>query len=173
MQKLITLMGLEYRLRKDNLLRYFLQCGLATIVVLFILLILDTLTQTVLIAALGASTFIAFALPRSVHSDPRHMIGGYFIGIVAGGLLGTLEQALHFNSAGATHQEMVVFGALATGVAMFLMVITKTEHPPAAALALGLVLNAWDWPTLAFIMGGITFLSIIKQIVMPLLMDLL
>jgi CBS-domain-containing membrane protein len=68
---------------------------------------------------------------------------------------------------------MVVFGALATGVAMFLMVITKTEHPPAAAVALGLVLNAWDWPTLAFIMGGIAFLSIIKQIVMPLLMDLL
>ena len=173
MQKLIALMGLEYRLRTENLLRYFLQCGLATIVVLFILLVLDTLTQTVLIAALGASTFIAFAVPRSVHSDPRHMIGGYLIGIVAGGLLGLIEQAIHFHSAAATHQEMVVFGALATGVAMFLMVITKTEHPPAAALALGLVLNHWDWPTLAFIMVGITFLSVIKQIVMPFLMDLL
>ncbi len=173
MQKLIALLGLEYRLRTENLVRYLLQCGLATVVVLFILLILDTLTQTVLIAALGASTFIAFALPRSVHADPRHMIGGYLIGIVAGGLMGLAEQAMHFGSAAATHQEMVVFGALATGLAMFLMVVTKTEHPPAAALALGLVLNAWDWPTLAFIMGGIVFLTIIKQIVMPLLMDLL
>jgi len=173
MQKLISLLGLEYRFRTENLLRYFLQCGLATIVVLIILLVLDTFTQTVLIAALGASTFIAFALPRSVHSDPRHMIGGYLIGIVSGGLLGRLEQALHFHTVAATHQEMVVFGAVATGVAMFLMVITKTEHPPAAALALGLVLNTWDWPTLVFVMCGITFLSIIKQIVMPLLMDLL
>jgi len=101
------------------------------------------------------------------------MIGGYFIGIVSGGLLGLTEQALHFGSVAATHQEMVVFGALATGIAMFLMVITKTEHPPAAALALGLVLNTWDWPTLVFVMGGITFLTMIKQIVMPLLMDLL
>ena len=173
MQKMIALLGLEYRLRTENLLRYLLQCGLATVVVLFILLVLDTFTQTVLIAALGASTFIAFAVPRSVHSDPRHMIGGYFIGMVAGGLLGLLEQALHFGSVAATHQEMVVFGALATGVAMFLMVITRTEHPPAAALALGLVINAWDWPTLAFIMGGIVFLSVVKQIVMPYLMDLL
>jgi CBS-domain-containing membrane protein len=61
-------LGLGDRLRRDNLNRYLLQCTLASVVVLILLLILDTVTQTVLIAALGASTFIAFAVPRSLQS---------------------------------------------------------------------------------------------------------
>jgi len=41
------------------------------------------------------------------------------------------------------------------------------------ALALGLVLNEWDWQTLAFIIGGVIVLTVVKQLVMPILMDLL
>jgi CBS-domain-containing membrane protein len=172
-EKLIARLGLTDRLRAGNPGRYIMQCGLATGVVLTLLLILDAFTQTVLIAALGASTFIAFAVPRSLHSDPRHMIGGYLVGIFAGGLLGLLNDAVLFTDPANDHALMVVLGALATGLAMFLMVITKTEHPPAAALALGLVLNPWDWQTLMFIVGGIVVLTFVKQLVMPLLMDLL
>jgi CBS-domain-containing membrane protein len=173
LRKLIIRLGLESRLRAENLSRYVMQCALATAAVLTLLLILDAFTQTVLIAALGASTFIAFAVPRSLHSDPRHMIGGYIVGICAGGLMGMLNDAVAFTSPAADHALVIALGALATGLAMFLMVITKTEHPPAAALALGLVLNEWDWQTLAFIVGGIVVLTIVKQLVMPLLMDLL
>lgn len=173
MQSLIIRLGLENRFQPQNLHRYLMQCGLATVIVLILLLILDVLTQTVLIAALGASTFIAFAVPRSPHSDPRHMIGGYLVGVLAGGLMGLLQGAMHFTSPTINHELMVACGALATGLAMFLMVMTKTEHPPAAALALGLVLNDWDWPTLLVIIGGIVVLAIVKQVVMPLLMDLL
>jgi CBS-domain-containing membrane protein len=86
MRNIIKRLDLEDRLRRENLNRYFLQCGLAGGVVLILLLILDAVTQTVLIAALGASTFIAFAVPRSLHSDPRHLIGGYLVGIVVGSL---------------------------------------------------------------------------------------
>jgi CBS-domain-containing membrane protein len=56
---------------------------------------------------------------------------------------------------------------------MFAMVVTKTEHPPAAALALGLVLNEWDLLTIGVVMAGIAGLSIFKRMVLPLLMDLL
>ena len=56
---------------------------------------------------------------------------------------------------------------------MFLMVVTKTEHPPAAALALGLVLNEWTLLTLAVVIVGVIALSICKQLVLPILMDLL
>jgi len=150
-----------------------LQCGLAAVVVLTLLLVLDAVTQTVLIAALGSSTFIAFAVPRSLHSDPRHLIGGYLVGIFAGGLMGILNAAMHFPSPETAHAVMIIFGALATGLAMFIMVITKTEHPPAAALALGLVLNEWDLLTLAVVVAGVVALSIIKRLVLPLLMDLL
>ncbi len=68
--------------------------------------------------------------------------------------------------------SLIVFGALATGIAMFLMVVTKTEHPPASALALGLVMNEWSILTLAVIVFGVSVLCLCKRIVSPHLMDL-
>ena len=56
---------------------------------------------------------------------------------------------------------------------MFTMVVTRTEHPPAAALALGLVLNEWSLLTLIVVLSGIIGLSIIKQLIMPALLDLI
>ena len=173
MHKLIKRLGLDDRLRRENIHRYFLQCTLAFVFVLFSLLVLDAFTQTVLIAALGSSTFIAFAVPRSLHSDPRHMIGGYLVGIVAGCLMGTLNDAMNITDLATEHSVMIIFGALATGIAMFIMVVTKTEHPPAAALALGLVLNEWDLLTIVVVIFGVIALSIFKRLVLPILMDLL
>ncbi len=172
MSNLITRLGLESRLRRENIRRYALQCSLAAAVVLILLMVLDAMTQTVLIAALGASVFIAFAVPRSLHSSPRCLIGGYLAGILAGSLMATLNIALEFSDVVTAHASMVVFGALATGLAMFLMVVTKTEHPPAAALALGLVLNEWSLLTLVVVIVGVIALSICKQLILPILMDL-
>jgi len=173
MRNLNGYVDIDKHIRRQNLKRYLLQCSLAGVVVLILLFILDAVTQTVLIAALGSSTFIAFAVPRSRHSDPRHMIGGYLVGIFAGSLMGTLNLALEISDPSVAHASMIVFGALATALAMFVMVVTKTEHPPAAALALGLVLNEWNFITLLVIVAGITSLSILKRLVLPVLMDLL
>ena len=150
-----------------------MQCSLAGAVVLVLLLALDTVTQTVLIAALGASAFIAFAVPLSLHSSPRHMIGGYVVGILAGCLMSTLFSSIDVSSAFVTNAAMIVFGALAMSTAMFFMVVTRTEHPPAAALALGLVLNEWSGTTIVAVLAGVIALSIFKRMVLPVLMDLL
>jgi CBS-domain-containing membrane protein len=133
--------------------------------------VLDAVTQTVLIASLGASAFIAFAVPRSLHSDPRHLIGGYLVGLVSGVAMSSLD-ALIATSGAWDHAVMIIFGALAISLAMFSMVVTRSEHPPAAALALGLVLNEWDLATLLVILSGVILLSVIKQIVLPMLLDL-
>lgn len=101
------------------------------------------------------------------------MIGGYLVGIVSGSLLGTMSNYFQLSDPIIGHAVIVLFGALATGLAMLIMVITKTEHPPAAALALGLVLNEWDLLTLLVVAGGIVALSIVKRLVLPILMDLL
>ena len=68
---------------------------------------------------------------------------------------------------------LIIFGALAMSTAMFVMVVTRTEHPPASALALGLVLNEWSLLTLAVVLAGIIGLSLFKRMVLPMLMDLL
>lgn len=164
-------MDYDRHFRLDNFKRYGLQCGLAGVVVLALLLILDAVTQTVLIASLGATAFIAFAVPRSLHSGPRHLIGGYFIGVVAGAMMAYLYSLA--ESWGAwDHAIMIMFGALAISFAMFVMVVTRSEHPPAAALALGLVLNEWDMMTLVVVLTGVVCLSLVKSMVSPMLMDL-
>lgn len=157
--------------RLNNFKRYGTQCGMAGVVVLLLLLILDAVTQTVLIASLGASAFIAFAVPRSLHSDPRHLIGGYLVGMLAGTLMASLHSLLA-SGAGWDQALMILFGALAISLAMFGMVVSRCEHPPAASLALGLVLNEWSFMTLAVILVGIIGLSVMKRLVLPLLMDL-
>ena len=163
----------DQHLRHRDIRRYLAQCSLAGLVVLILLLVLDAVTQTVLIAALGASAFIAFAVPRSLHSGPRSMIGGYVVGIGAGVLLSVIEHALRGGDPSYAHMLMVLFGACSISLAMFVMVVTRTEHPPAAALALGLVLNEWDLLTLVVVLSGVITLSILKRLVLPYLMDLL
>ena len=162
----------DERIHGGNIKRYLVQCGLATAVVLVLLLVMDTVTQTVLIAALGASTFIAFAVPRSLQSSPRHLIGGYLVGTLVGSLISVLQTMVDWASVMDPHAGLIIFGALSIGLAMFLMVITSTEHPPAAALALGIVINEWDLLTLIVVMAGAVVLSIVKQLILPLLMDL-
>ena len=173
MSSLITRLDLADRLTATNVRRYAIQCALATFVVLILLVALDAVTQTVLIAAFGATTFIAFAVPRSMVSSPRCLIGGYLVGMFAGTLMSTLNTSLGIDDPFIAEVGLVVLGALATGIAMFLMVVTKTEHPPAAALALGLVMNEWTALTLLVLIAGVSALCVFKRIVLPHLMDLL
>ena len=158
---------------RSHWLRYVGQSLMAAVSVLVVLLILDLVKQTVLIASLGSSVFIAFAIPCSQYSRPRYLIGGYLIGIVVGCISFLLASWLAETAMLDMHQAQIVFGALATGLAMFLMVVTDTEHPPAAALALGFVLNEWDALTVLAVLSGIVALTSIKEVLKPRLMDLL
>jgi CBS-domain-containing membrane protein len=58
------------------------------------------------------------------------------------------------------------------GTAIFVMCITDTEHPPAAGIALGMVLNPWNLLTLAVIAGSILIMTAVKVIFGRLLYDL-
>ena len=53
MRNLNGYLDIDKHIRRQNLKRYLLQCSLAGVVVLILLFILDAVTQTVLIAALG------------------------------------------------------------------------------------------------------------------------
>lgn len=151
---------------------YLSQCILATLVILVVLLVLDTVTQTVLISALGASTFICFTMPHVKSSGPRYLIGGYIIGTITGGFISLAAGTIDINTI-TIETSQIIFGAIATGLAIFCMVITDTEHPPAAALALGYVLNEWNPLTIVVILTGIFLISIIKEALKKHLINLL
>lgn len=149
------------------------QSTLATLTILLILLFLDVLSHTAIIATLGSSAFLVFARPQAYSSRPRPLLGGYAIGIVVG--VAFYYLSLLPTMAGfpiATHTTYIVFSAMAVGVAIFLMLVTCTEHPPAAGMALGLVMNVWDVRTLAFIFSAVLFMAAVRRLLQRFMIDL-
>ncbi|ODS30507.1 MAG: HPP family protein [Candidatus Scalindua rubra] len=159
---------------RKNKLRYMFQCFLATLSVFIILLLLDNVSNAITIASLGSSTFIVFTMPDAHLSKPRFLIGGYMVSIAMGMLCHQLPLLLlldqYFIVSELSH---VIFGSLSVGLAIFVMVITDTEHPPAAGLALALILDEWSYMTIAITMVGIISLSALKALLKPFLRNLL
>ena len=154
--------------------RYIFQCFLAIIVMLIVLTFLDVLTHTAIIASLGATFFIVFTMPHSYLTKTRHVVGGYAVGILVGCLCHLLSSYTVTNLLFVTPRlSYIVFGALAVGAAILTMVITDTEHAPAAGIALGLVLNRFDYLTIIFIFCTVICLSIIRKLLKPFLIDLI
>jgi CBS-domain-containing membrane protein len=160
---------------KTDKLRYLLQCLMAAAVVFAILLALDTIRDAAVIAALGASSFIAFTMPHMNVSHPRFLIGGYVVGIITGCGSHHLLRASSSVQAVSEHATLLLmlFGALAVGLAIFTMVITNTEHPPAASLALGLAINGCTLEEVLLILIGIVTLALAKHFLKPLLRNLI
>jgi len=160
---------------KHHILRYVLQCLLATAAMMTLLAAMSAMAPTVLIAALGASAFIAFTMPQAHVSETRYLVGGYTVGIAVGICLSLVNRWAWLDSAGLDdHLTQIVLGGLSVGVAIFLMVITDTEHPPAAGVALGLVVNdRWDSWTILVLLCAVGLLCVVKRLLKPLLKDLL
>jgi len=77
---------------KKNFYFYIIQSILATFSLVIIFYLLNIFTHTAVIASLGATTFIVFAMPNYTTAQPRKVIGGHLIGIIIGIL------CLHFSS---------------------------------------------------------------------------
>lgn len=128
-----------------NKLKYVLQCGLATLAIFATLLSLNILPNDVVIASIGATSFMVFAIPHRDISRERFVIGGYLIGMFFGSICFYLSTFfLTSDNFFLMQYNDEVFGALAVGLTMFFMVILNFEHPPAAAAALGLVIDQWS-----------------------------
>jgi CBS-domain-containing membrane protein len=134
------------------------------------LVFLRLVTYTGIVAALGATTFMIFTMPHRVSCRPRYVIGGYAMGTVAGALC---NLAFVYPDAWLPSPGLFFLGAISVGTASLLMVSTNTEHPPAAGVALGLVLQPWDYMTLFYVLGCVCFLSLVRFLFKRFLIDLL
>jgi CBS-domain-containing membrane protein len=123
----------EIREVKTHWKNYVFQSLLATVSLFCVLIFLEQ-GEEVIVASLGATAFVVFALPNSLTAQPRNVIGGHIVGLVCGflgyWLLSHLPDSDFFIAEAGLH-------AFAVGLAIFIMVITNTEHPPAAGTALG------------------------------------
>lgn len=158
---------------RKNIRPYVLQSVLATFTILIILIFLDVLTHTAIIATLGSSAFLVFTRPRAYASRSRILIGGYLIGMAIGVLYYYMALIpAHFSIALSETTVLIVFSAMAVGSAIFMMVVTDTEHAPAAGMALGLVLNQWDYKTLLFILMAVFVMAVLSKVLRPYMVDL-
>ncbi len=113
---------------------YILQSLIATCIIFTMSLFIDVLLQTTIIASVSASVFILYTMPKKRVSRGRYLFGGYAIGSI----IGMLCHQLWYIDVFIVHHVLI---AVAVGLTIFLMVITNTEHPPAAALAFGLTVE--------------------------------
>jgi CBS-domain-containing membrane protein len=144
---------------------FILQSLLATAAMAIILYFVKYLTQAAVVAALGASTFLAFAVPHGTTARPKKMLAGYFIGIVSGVGVSFLVGALPSSTLpGSGDFIPLTAGAVAVGLSIFLMTATASEHPPAAGVALSFAASGWTWETIGFILLFAIILSVVKKL---------
>jgi CBS-domain-containing membrane protein len=160
MAKPISKMAQELRLYWKN---YLLQSFLACLSV-FALLIILHLQNVVVIASIGATAFIVFTMPDDLTAKPSHVVTGHLVGFCSGALCALISHP-HFLSA-------ALVGSLAVGLSILIMVITDTEHPPAAGTALGVALSGFSLTLLLSVLTSIVALSVIHKVFRPRLRNL-
>lgn len=142
---------------------YVLQSALATLVV-FILLWALRPEYLLIVASIGSTAFIVFAMPKSLSARPRNVIGGQIIGLACGTLAHALMPDLYWTQVGGY--------SLAVGLSMFLMVVTDTEHAPASGTALGIAFRGASVPATLAVVVGAMVLSLVHHLLKNMLRDL-
>ncbi|WP_028560576.1 HPP family protein [Paenibacillus pinihumi] len=124
-------------------------------VTIFVLASLADLTSTPwVMAPFGASCVLAFGLWDAPLSQPRNIIGGHLISTFIGLLL--------FHMFGSSIWVM----AAGVGLAIGLMMLTKTTHPPAGADPLVVIMAGSGWSFLLTpVLAGSVCIVIIALII--------
>ena len=161
----------RFRRRWKN---YLFQCGLSTLALLIIFLVVDVVLRAAIVVAIASTAFIVFVIPHSAASSPQRVIGGQVVAVI----VGTTFSALYLlpvlgELAEGSHIARDIFATISVGLSILLMVVTNTEHPPATGTALGLVVSGWDPSGILFVLFGAIMLSSVHMLLRPRLTNLL
>ena len=149
-----------------NKRKYITQSLIVIFFMSFILLYLDIVFEIPLVASLGATCFIIFALPHKNSSQLQYIAGGYSVGIVVGYLC-------YYGLNCFPIIPTSLWAAISIGLSMFLMVIMNYEHPPAVAFTLGIVMNGMSIKTLIMTYLALTLMLFVRHLLRNRLIDLL
>lgn len=142
---------------------YVFQSFLAAMTIFGIFFFLSV-KQAAIIASIGATAFIVFAMPKSVTAQHHRVIGGYIIGIVCGSLCSLIPQPVFLVS--------IMVYSLAVGAAIFVMVSLDFEHPPAAGTSLGLAISGASVNAIVVILACVIMMALAHHFLRRFLKDL-
>ncbi len=101
-------------------------------------------------------------------------MGGHTVAVLSGAAMAAILPILSVdNTAPDTRFVVDIAAALSVGLGALLMVITNTEHPPAAGAAFALVIDPWSWSAILFVISSAIILSVVRIILRPKLTNLL
>lgn len=165
---------LDPKFKRGMLGHYVAQTAIATAFVFALLVVLHGLGQLVIVAALGSSAFVVFAMPKRDNSNPRYVIGGHFFCFMTGTSLRLLTHDWLFGYLDVSPAvEDIIACSLAVGASLFVMVVTDTEHPPAAGTAVGTALADFSPQVAISVILGAAMLSLARILFRRWLKDLL
>jgi CBS-domain-containing membrane protein len=151
---------------------YMIQSLIAFLFVVLILYFLTSVTHAAIVAALGSSTFIVFAMPHFPTAVPRRLIGGHVVGILSGLAGYYLFPAGPLANAQNAQWMVIAASGLSIALSILLMPIFDAHHPPAAGTALGLAIVGWQIRTVAFVVAFAVALSLVRHIMLARLRNL-
>jgi len=160
MKETITGMIEEFRLFWKNYIFQSLLAALTT----FIVLLLLSMEHAVIIASIGATAFIVFAMPTSITAKPGNVIGGHVVGLLCGSLCALIPQPSPLHS--------IIVYSLAVGLSFFIMVTVNVEHPPASGTALGVAITGFSWNATIAVITSAVVLSLAHHSLRPFLRDI-
>lgn len=136
----------------------FVQSTLVTLSSLVVFFLLDRLHWPLVASTSVASTaFVLFAMPGSESAQAWNTLGGNVLGLASGLIVVALSQALSMP-------DTVSF-ALTVGLALWVMLILRAPHPPAAGAALTVPLEAARGG-FTIEMGGSILLSVVALLLL-------
>ena len=143
--------------------RNIIQSSYAAATVLFIIITLSN--SPVIIASIGATAFIIFAMPNNIATEPKRIFGGHFPGFFIGSCFAVFP-----------FMDVVLFKALwfslLLGITILFMVVLELEHSLAAGTALGMTLIAYSSTSVIIIFISVLSLAIVGHLSKPYLKDL-
>ncbi len=158
----------------SNMPSYLFQCGLATLTMVAIILLIDVIYRPVVVVAIASTAFIVFVVPHSVAATPRKVIGGHVMAVLVGSAFAGALRLFGIDETLAGERVVLeVAAAFSVGIGIFVMVLTNTEHPPAAATALGLVFHEWSVSSIVIVISAAVVMSAVRIALRPKLVNLL
>jgi len=114
--------------------------GIGAMIAIFLLALVDELQSefVLLMAPFGASAVLVFGVPDSPLAQPKNVIIGHLITALIGVIFVMLFPIAPWSL------------ALATGLAVTVMLMTKTTHPPAGANPILIMIAGQGWGFLVF-----------------------
>jgi len=143
---------------------YVFQSLFATAIMLVLLAFL-TFRNIIIISSIGSSVFIVFAMPSTITAQPRNLVFGQIVGLISGTIGGFLTRI--------DFLPVILCYAFAVGLSVFLMVVTDTEHPPAAGTALGVAVMGFSLEAALLLIYAVTVLAFVRTVFKSKLRDLL